>query len=237
MCRLAFVNTQLNYFNVIYMKKISGIAFILMLAASCKSKSGDAKKPETPVAVVDSILITDSTWGPIKATDDLAALQQHYGAANVKDERICGPECVDSIDVTFIYRDSSRQITIHWQDSAYHKKIGFIEAWGPESPYHTAEGIHCGSTLKDLLALNKQKITFSGFGWDYGGFIQEYGNGTLEKSRINFHLDPGEWDNKWTDADSLMGDRMLDTEMPAVKRSLDRIKVYYLSLSFYKEQN
>lgn len=33
----------------------------------------------------------------------MADLQAIYGVANVKDERICGPECADSIDVTRIY--------------------------------------------------------------------------------------------------------------------------------------
>lgn len=207
-----------------------------MIMYSCKNKSGDVKAADKTVATMDSTLVTDSTWGPIRETDDFAALQQHFGAANIKDERVCGPECADSIDVTFIFRNTPRQITINWKDSAYHKKIGFIEAWDSASPYHTADGIRVGSTLKDLLTLNGKKITFSGFGWDYGGFIQEYANGKLENSRIGFRLDPGEWDAKWSDADSLMGDITLDTEVPAVKRSLDRIKVYYLSLSFYKEK-
>ncbi|MCX6315947.1 MAG: hypothetical protein NTW29_01545 [Bacteroidetes bacterium] len=219
------------------MKKLLFISGIIFILYACKNKSGDGKPTGKPEAITDSTLVTDSTWGPITATDDITALQKHFGAENVKDERVCGPECVDSIDITFIYPETSRQIRIHWQDSAYHKKIGFIEAWDSASPYHTAAGIRCGSTLKELLSLNGSKITFTGFGWDYGGFIQGYGNGKLEKSNIGFRLDSGEWDSKWSDADSLMGDVTLDTDVPAVKRSLDRIKVYYLSLSFYPDEH
>jgi hypothetical protein len=88
-----------------------------------------------------------------------------------------------------------------------------------------------GSTMQDLLQQNGQKINFSGFGWDYGGYIISYNKGALENSRIGFRLDLVEGDTN-----ELLGDTELNTDMPAVKKVLDKIQVYQLSLSFNKDQ-
>ena len=211
------------------------IVFIALAASillfSCKQKEQTTGKPaDTVTAVMDSTLVTDSTWGPINANTTIDSLKAIYGAENIKDERVCGPECADSIDVTFIYRDSPRQITVNWMDSFYHKKISFLETWDSASPYHTDKNIKAGSTMRELVKLNGKKISFSGFGWDYGGFVQEFHGGTLDKSNIGYRLDMKEWNG----ADSLVGDIGLDTDMPVVQRALDNIIVYYISLTLHR---
>lgn len=215
------------------MKRIILLHFIIVtLIYSCDNKDKKAttvtKKPEVKI---DSTLITDSTWGLVTKNTNFAGLQATYGASNVKDERVCGPECMDSIDVTIIYPETNKQITIHWKDSAYHKTIVYMEAWFPESSYHTAAGIKIGSPFKDLLQLNRQKITFSGFGWDYGGSIHSYNKGILEKSAVHFQL--GQTEDTGTE---LSGDIELHTDMPEVKKYMDKIQVSHISLSFNREE-
>ena len=82
-----------------------------------------------------------------------------------------------------------------------------------------------GSSLKELLAINGQKITFAGFGWDYGGYIQSYNNGTLENSAVHFRLGLAEESDN-----SLLGDNIFDTDMPSVKAAMNKITVGHISL-------
>jgi hypothetical protein len=213
------------------------IIFAFLFSAVIYSCTNDKKEkadniPPVVEKKIDSTLVTDSAWGLVTATTDVEGLKSFYGAVNVKDERICGPECIDSIDVTKIYAETPREIIVYWKDSAYHKNIGMMESYAEGSPYHTATGLKNGSSLRDILSLNGKKITFSGFGWDYGGYIQSYNNGTLEKSPIHFRLDLME-----DDGTELLGDTELNTDMPAVQKKLDKIKVYQLSLSFHKDGN
>ncbi len=211
------------------------IALILLTTISAflsctENKKGEPTTQPTIKTTIDSSLVTDSAWGPITTKTDFTALQNSYGAANVKDERICGPECIDSLDVTKINADTPKEIIVYWKDSAYHKSIGMLVSYAEGSPYRTATGLKIGSSLKDILLLNGKKIGFSGFGWDYGGYIQSFNNGKLEKSPIQFRLDL--MDDTST---VLLGDIELNTDMPAVQEKLDKIKAYQLSLVFYKD--
>jgi len=206
----------------------------LIIIATAIYSCGNKDKKATPVAEkpevkIDSALITDSSWGLITKKTDFAGLQAIYGAANVKDERICGPECADSIDVTIIYPEKNNEFTVYWKDNLYHTAIAFIETYLPDGPYHTANGLKIGSSLEDLLKINGKQIIFSGFDWDYGGSIQHYGMGTLQNSPLGFRLEmTGDGGTE------LSGDSEFNTEMPEVKKNLTKIKILALTLSFSK---
>ena len=207
------------------MKKIILPLFMMVTVVySCASKdkktSSVTAKPEVKI---DSALITDTSWGPITKNTDIAGLQAAYGVGNVKDERICGPECADSIDVTRVYPEKNNEFTVYWKDSLYHKSIAFIETYLPDGPYHTDKGLKIGSSLEDLLKINGKQIIFSGFDWDYGGSIQDYGMGTLQNSPLGFRL-AMEGDG----GTELSGDSEFNTEMPEVKKNLTKLNNHLL---------
>ncbi len=219
------------------MKKILFLLAFIISMASCKQKlkkqsTSENDKPAT--VVVDTLLITDTSWGLINSQHNFSDLKVMYGEVNIKDERICGPECVDSIDVTKLYPDTKNEAIIYWQDSAYHKKIGMILCYNDSATYHTSSGIKIGSGVQQLLTLNGKPIKFYGFGWDYGGNIISYNDGALEKSPIHFELDirsaGGDDDN------NLYGDTELSTDMPKVQKALDKMFVGSISLSFYQRE-
>lgn len=206
---------------------------LLLMATVVYSCASKEKKITSvtgkPDLKIDSTLITDSSWGLITKNTDFVELQTLYGASNVKDERICGPECADSIDVTKIYPEKNNEFIVYWKDSLYHKTIAFIETYLPNGPYHTATGLKINSTLEELLKINGKKIIFSGFDWDYGGFIQDYSLGTLQNSPIGFRLGLDE-----DGGTEVSGDSDFNTDMPAVKKILSKIKISSVSLSFSK---
>lgn len=196
-----------------------------LLIYSCNNEKKEEPVIEKKEVGIDSTLVTDSSWGLITAKTDFEGLKEIFGASNVIDERICGPECVDSIDVTIIYKETNKELIIHWKENKYHQLIGMIESYAA-APYHTKEHLKIGSTMRDLLKENGQPINFMGFSWDYGGGISNYNNGKLDGSNIRFRLDlKGESiDN------SLLGDVELSTEMPNAKKNLDNMVVYQLYL-------
>ncbi len=195
-----------------------------------KKETTGAAQPAQIKKIIDSSLVTDSGWGAITPRTDFTGLQNIFGVASVKDERICGPECIDSIDVTKIYPGTNKEIVVYWRDSFYHKQIVYLQNSEEGSPYRTPTGLKVGSTLKELLDINGQKISFSGFGWDYGGYIQSFNKGSLDSSAVHFRLDLIEnGDN------ALFGDTELNTDMPVVKKALDKIKVYQISLTLFND--
>lgn len=193
---------------------------------SCANDKKEKKVIDKPTTNIDAILVTDSSWGAITSKTDIEGLKEIFGEANVVNERICGPECVDSIDVTKVYKDSNKELVIHWADDRYHKAIYMIESSGEAAPYHTSTGLKIGSKMRELLTENGKPITFLGFGWDYGGNITSFNKGKFDSSNIKFRLDlPGEVEDQ-----AMFGDTELSTVMPDVEEYLDQIVIYKLFL-------
>jgi hypothetical protein len=80
----------------------------------------------------------------------------------------------------------------------------------PGGNWATEEGIKLGTTLDELVKLNGKPIEFSGFGWDYGGYIYSYGSGKLSKLDGKMGICLGEPDDL-TGLDSFQGDRDCST--------------------------
>ena len=213
------------------MKKIIQFLFALAIITACKNNEIKSDSPETtaPPVPVDRFLVTDSFWGLITAASGIDDLRSVYGNSNLVDERICGAECIDSVDVTFLYRGTKNEATIYWKDSAYHKLISFVESYGDGSDWHTPTGIRIGSGFSELLKLNGKKINFYGFGWDYGGSISSYNGGALENSSVRFGLDITENKNN-----ALYGDHELNSDMAAVKEAAGKIKIRQIALLLNK---
>jgi len=213
------------------MRIILSFIVSVFLIVSCKQKDKKATAEETALPenkkLADSVLVTDSTWGWIDNATDFEGLKKLYGESNVKDDTICGPECVDSVTVTMVYPGSNKQFVIYWEDSFYHKQIGFIRCYGTDAPYHTAGGIKIGTTLKELVQMNGEPITFSGFGWDYGGNIISLNHGILENSNVHFSLDLMDYSGE---AEGIIGDTEVNSDMPGVKKLDTKIKVIELFL-------
>ena len=217
------------------MKNLLLVLSIACLVYSCKDKKETDKEKEitdiTTSGPKDSLLITDSSWGLIQSKTDFETLKKLYGESNVKDETICGPECVDSIDVTIVYPNTLKEITVYWEDSFYHKSVMMAESNLNGAPYHTADGLKNGTTLRELLKINGNKrLTFSGFGWDYGGFLQSFREDTSGRTSLAIRLDLSEH----TGQNELYGDTMLHTDMPVVQKNLDKIIVVGMTKSFLK---
>lgn len=204
----------------------------LLLAAcllSCNSNKTEEGEQKTGEVSVDSTLITESSWGAIQKSTDYEGLIKIFGETPVEDSTILGAEGIDTLQVTYIYPGTEKELIVHWRDSLYHRTIGFIETYQPNSPYKTDKSLKIGSTLRQLLELNGQPINFSGFGWDYGGYIMSYNKGALDSSKINYRMDARE-----DIPEGLMGDSEFNTDMPLVKENLDKIHIYSLMLNFYE---
>lgn len=220
------------------MKKLIVVLPALIFLFSCQSKNETKKADDSVVDSaantdihyykVDLIQVTDSTWGSVTKNTDFEDLRVIYGEENVKDERICGPECIDSLDVTQVYPGTNKAFTVYWKEKQYHKKIQMIECYTEEAPYRNASDIGIGTSLQYLLELNGKKITFYGFGWDYGGGIASYNGGKLENSKLHYRLGMA-YDST---ANSIMGDAEFNTDMPEVQKHMGKIFVDKIVLSF-----
>lgn len=139
------------------MKKFLLFIVFAILLLGCNNEKKESPATETtnetpkPAAVVkDNFLVTDSSWGIITENYSKGELVTAFGAENVKDETICGPECIDSIRITKVFPEAPKEIIIHWKDNLYHKSIRLIESEHSASPYYTSYGIKRKTSLKEV---------------------------------------------------------------------------------------
>jgi hypothetical protein len=126
-------------------------------------------------------VVPGERFGPIAPRTSEAGLKEAVGASVVVPSRVYLAEgfCTPG---TRVFPDRSYEMEIAWADSA-RTRPAFVRARNAAGPWRTPLGVGVGSTLAELEALGGEPISFSGFGWDYGGgagWIEEGGTLSLQ---------------------------------------------------------
>lgn len=219
----------------IYSAILAGLLF------SCNSQSDKEKAKENDSAAVKlktgegpdpRYQVTTTSFGLVKLTDTYGDIVKRYEKERVSEEKVNrAPDSDETVTKTFINKGKADEIVIQWDDSAFHKKIISIEASQKGHPFKSVDSIQYGTTMTELVKINGGKISFNGFGWDFAGLMNGFAGGKLSykegQPNISYEIDI----NATQNYTSIMGDQMLDTDMPKTKKFLDNIFVYKISLS------
>ena len=182
------------------MKKIFPVSLLaLTILLSCgnekpiqseeDSLAGNGIDSAAESVIVESLL-------DLKSESDII---RKYGANAVTYDTIWGAEGFFTMG-TWIKTDDASHIEIMWTDSA--KREGVISAslvsdadyFAPQLPsgkWKSRTGVFIGMSIEELEKLNGRPFVFSGFGWDYGGGIIRWENGTLQDKGIAIQLNEG----------------------------------------------
>jgi hypothetical protein len=173
-------------------------------------------------------LVTSSSFGLIKLSDDYDKLVMRYNAENVQDGKLQIAQSENELDVTYMFKGTAKEIIVHWLEK--HKTIARIEAVQPNNPYKDEHGIGYGTTMQELETINGATISFNGFKWEMAGMITDFHKGKLqynnESDHVLFNIDIKN-DNPPAE---LMGDVILDTELTLVQDHMASIFVNQIIL-------
>jgi hypothetical protein len=131
----------------------------------------------------DWFIVPGVRVGPITASSTVAALEEIFGRRDVITQRISG-EIETAERVTLVYRDPSKALGISWVGNGTYRHpetiwfcFGANEGIGA---WQTTSGIRCGTTLRQLEALNGRPFTVSGYSGDLQGTVLSWGGGRLD---------------------------------------------------------
>jgi len=125
------------------------------------------------------LILVSGEKGAINANTTRKDLVRMYGAANVVDEEAdVGEGELESV-TTLFPKDSKRSIEIMWKDPDKKTAADSLTIRGCASRWKTAHNISLGMSLKQLESLNGRPFHLSGLGWDYGGSVLSWSDGTL----------------------------------------------------------
>ena len=146
-----------------------------------------------------------------------------FGKENVSEKSEWFEEGTVEKIVTVLFKESNNEIALNWKAD---NTLANIRLTKPNSKW-SVNGLKVGMTLAEVAKVNSNNFNFYGFGWDNGGFIYNWNNGTLadslESIEVHLNLDWEKAGNK--NIDNFMGD--------SVKLSSKNKKLKQLGISVY----
>jgi hypothetical protein len=199
------------------------VGFVLTLAA-CGQTSAPPSG-ETPAESAVSAAQYQLTCVDF-ANVTLASLQQRFGAENVSEQTLDGPEGMQYTATVVFANDAARRLEVIWAEGAAHAKPSAIVINGEGNLWVGPSGVEVGMPLAELEAANGAPFDISGFGWDYGGSVTDWRDGNVSRAGCNVQarLDPhGE-------APGVQGDSIFRSDLPAMRAA--NASVYEFGLGF-----
>jgi hypothetical protein len=172
--------------------------------------------PQLPGTSTNEVLVVaGERFGRIRESTTRAGLESLFPRRLIRDgdvnlgEGFCAPG-------TVLFPGTVLEAEMTWQDAA-RSKVAFIRASKPGAPWVTSRGVRIGTALTELERLAGKAVTFSGFGWDYGGGLSwEEPGGRL---RLRLSLDPSSSERAHAASDSreIFGDRDVRSDHPLIR--------------------
>ena len=106
------------------------------------------------------------------------SLAARFGAENLVEQTLPGPEG-ESYQATVLFpNDSARRAEIVWVDPTARTRIAAISV-GEGSNWEGPLGARVSAPLSEIAAANGKPFTLWGFGWDYGGWVSDWNGGAF----------------------------------------------------------
>lgn len=107
------------------------------------------------------------------------SLAERYGAENVVQQTVPGPEGSE-YEATVLFPDEPmRRAEVTWRDGEGRAQISDITISGERSDWVGPHGVHIGQSLDDVASNNGGGFTLYGFAWDYGGWVSNWNGGAF----------------------------------------------------------
>lgn len=193
------------------MKSASILVVAVLSAAALTAQRGEPRQvPPTSFEIV-----VGERFGPIRDTTSRADLERLFGAAaRDADVNIGEGLCASG---TRVFEQTPDEIDIAWQGGA-RTRVAFVRAARPGGRWVTRRGVRVGMRLSELERLAGEVLTFSGFGWDYGGGMSWSEGGASLGLRVGLDPEDNQIAHTLPASDSIYGDRPVRSDHPLIRR-------------------
>ncbi|WP_316229789.1 hypothetical protein [Bradyrhizobium sp. SZCCHNR1051] len=115
---------------------------------------------------------------PVAATDTVQSLKQRYGDEAVL-QNLPGAEGETYKGLVLFPRAMDRRVEVRFIDDKMATVSGLTLRDTEKTSRWSVGGVTIGASLAAAQKANGKPFVVSGFGWDYGGFVTDFKNGTL----------------------------------------------------------
>ncbi len=156
------------------------------------------------------------------------SLTQRFGAANIADQTLDGPEGMKYQATVIFPNDPSRRIEVQWADLEHRTTPTFVSVNGEHSQWIGPHGLALGQTLAEVEQRNGKPFAVYGFDWDYGGTVSNWKGGAFAPD--NGCLTQAAFRATASNYDSAIGDQEFQSDGAAIRSAAPRLA--QMSVSF-----
>jgi hypothetical protein len=198
-------------------------AILAMLVLLVSMGAAPQKRPSGPS--VSFTISASQQFGPIRETTTRADLHSLFrGAVKDGDVNIGEGLCANG---TVVFPGTADEIDVAWQDER-HTRVAFVRTTRAGGRWRTTKGVRIGTTLNELVRTAGTVLTFSGFGWDYGGGL--HWSEPTGSIGLRLMLNRDDTLAALPRADEIYGDREVRSDHPVIRRA--RITVDEITVSW-----
>lgn len=156
----------------------------------------------------DMWMVSPTAVGKITANTTEQDLINLYGKNNVTPEKeIYANADVPPFQGVSIFRGKADELLVAWEEGKKGKAVAAVFIRNAGGQWHTAQGVKVGMSLGELQKINGKPFNFTGFGWDYGGYVGGWEGGKLDGLQgVSIRLDGGNAGSKYQGDVSLRSD-------------------------------
>lgn len=162
-------------------------------------------------------------WSPEATERELIA---QFGRANVRRDNVYVAEGTEEPGTILFPNDPKRRVEIVWRNKSKYARPEWLRI--PADSRWTAFGVRPGMSLAELQTLNGRAFIFSGFDWDYGGFVTNWKSGKVgllggDVCNVSVRLDAEFPENL---SDDVLGKVSGEVDVASNSRHLKGIKIW-----------
>ena len=170
----------------------------------------------------DWICIPGERVGPITTKTNEDQIKKFFGEGNVTRNKVVTGENGETSEITIVFKNTKNEFLIKWDENKPFIKPWRIEIYKDGTKW-AMPGITVGTSLEELIKTNGKQILFSGFSWDYGGYVTSWNKGKLDsiykKNSFTIRLKPGTSDSK------LLYGFGGDGDIPSDRKGVSKLKI------------
>lgn len=196
------------------------LAILALLISACnsdtKKTSGEApagsEEAQQPLSLkTDYSIVPGERVGGITATSTEADIKALYGEEQVEYRSVYIGEGESQPGIA-VFPNTPNELEIVWDIAAATGNPEFIRISHDSADWHTVQGVAVGTTLENLQQINGRPFQLYGFGWDYGGLVNDWKGGKLNGHLI-IALEPEVWEKVGAE---VSGDRSFSSDDPQI---------------------
>ena len=200
------------------MKRVSIALICFGLSACGETTAPETSAPSAETRLAPGQVLELSCAAFVGVTYD--ALAQRFGAENIVNQTLPGPEG-ESYEATVLFpNDPGRRLEVHWYDVSARARISEVSVSGEMSDWRGPQGLALGQGIEEVERANGRAFQIYGFGWDYGGNVSDWNGGAFAPqggclTRVQFYAR--------TNDTSVMGDTPFLSDLPAMRAAQPRV--------------